>query len=288
MSRDLDPIYSTPVHVVNFLQTLLDDKNSERGFSAVSTARSAISSVVVLDNGVTAGSHPLVKSFIQGVYNLKPPKPRYLDIWDPDQVLNFLKKWRPARKISLGQLVKKLCMLILLATGQRGQILRALNVERMTISKNSYKFIILNSELKQGRQGYKPDTLVLKAFPADKRLCVHHYLSIYLKRTLDIRGSEKKVILTSRRPYKAATRDTLSRWIKDILQKAGICTDNYAPGSTRAASTSKALAGGGNIDEILKSGGWQRQSTFRKWYLKPVTGDKKCNLSEFWLNKWVM
>ena len=181
MSRDLDPIYSTPVHIVNFLQTLLDDKDYEKGFSAVSTAKSAILSIVMLDKGITAGSHPLVKSFIQGVHNLKPPKPRYLDIWDPDQVLNFLKKWSPARKISLGQLVKKLCMLILLATGQRGQILRALDVERMTISKNNYKFIILNSELKQARQGYKPDTLILKSFPADKRLCVHHYLSTYLE-----------------------------------------------------------------------------------------------------------
>ena len=85
---------------------------------------------------------------------------------------------------------------------------------------------------------------------------MHHYLSTYLELILDIRGSEKKVILISLLPYKTAKFDHMSRWIKDILQQASLCTENYAPGSTRAASTSKARAGEANVEDILKSGGW--------------------------------
>ena len=185
MSKHKDPVYSTAIDVVNFLQTLMDNN---RGFSAIGTARSALASIVTLKCGTPVGSHPLVKNFTQGVFNLKPPTPRYVDIWDPETVLKFIKSWSPAKSLSLTKLVKKLYVLILLVTGQRGQILQALTIDNMSVGKNAYTFKIENKDVKQGRRGYKPEPLILRTFPADKRLCVYHYLTVYLKRTLDIRG----------------------------------------------------------------------------------------------------
>ncbi len=47
-------------------------------------------------------------------------------------------------------------MLILLVTSLRGQIFVALKMDNMDIDKNCYNFKIRNSDLKQGRPGYKP------------------------------------------------------------------------------------------------------------------------------------
>ena len=107
MSKHKDPVYSTAIDVVNFLLTLMDNN---RGSSAIGTARSALASIVTLKCGTPVGSHPLVKNFTQGVFNLKPPTPRYVDIWDPETVLKFLKSWSPAKSLSLTKLVKKMCI----------------------------------------------------------------------------------------------------------------------------------------------------------------------------------
>jgi hypothetical protein len=209
--------------------------------------------------------------FMKGVGNMHPPGPRYSEIWDTDLVLGKLKgkDWIPAKEISLRILALKVVTLILLSTGQRPQILRALNVESMKITDECFIFEIKNSQLKQGRLGYKPERIILKKF-SDKRICVYRYLKIYIKRTLDLRGKEKQLFLTLKKPYKAASQDTLSRWVKTTLDKVGVNIEKFKAGSTRAAATSKAKACGGTLEEILKAGGWSKETTFSKWYDRPV------------------
>jgi hypothetical protein len=208
---------------------------------------------------------------MKGVGNIHPPGPRYKEIWDTDMVLKKLKgkDWIPARKISLNTLTWKVVTLILLSTGQRPQILRALNVEKMQITSEHFAFDIDNSQLKQGRLGYKPEKVILKKF-TDKRICVYRYLTVYLERTLDLRGKEKQLFLTLKKPHKAASQDTLSRWVKTTLDKVGVNIKEFKAGSTRAAATSKAKACGGTLEEILKAGGWSKETTFSRWYDRPV------------------
>ena len=62
----------------------------------------------------------------------------------------------------------------------------------------------------------------------------------------------------------------MSRWVKDVLTKAGVDTAKFGPGSTRAATTSKAQHAGVPLQEILKAGGWSRTSTFQTFYQKPL------------------
>ena len=59
---------------IDFLATLLV---SGLGYSAINTARSALSSVLILSVNTTFGSHPLVKRFLKGVFELKLSLPRY-------------------------------------------------------------------------------------------------------------------------------------------------------------------------------------------------------------------
>ena len=233
--------------------------------------------------GGTFGNLSIVRQFMRGIYNVNPPKPRYSGVWDPQIVLDFLVKWSPARKISIKKLTLKTVMLILLVTGQRGQIIKALNTDAMEVSSSRFVFYISNKDLKQGRPGYRPEPIKLRAFPGDKRLCVHRYLVVYLERTLENRGKEKSVFLTFSKPYRAATRDTVSRWVKTVLKLAGIDITKYGPGSTRAAAVSKAEQQGAPVDDILKAGGWTRQSTFQKFYKKTVV--KEQGIDEYVLRK---
>ena len=257
---------------LDFLQSLV---NKGKSYSVVNTARSALSAILQLPSGQSFGELFLVRKFMRGVYNMKPPTPRYCETWDPQIVLNFLKSWSPAKKISLKKLTWKLVMLILLSTGQRGQIIKALNVDQMTISPGKVTFLIDNKDLKQGRPGYKADPIVFKAFPADKRICVFQYLTVYLQRTLDIRGAHKQVILTTVKPHLPASRDTVSRWVRLVLQRAGIDCTKFKAGSTRAAAVSKAAKNGAHVDEIMRAAGWTQESTFTKWYKKPVKQRKQ-------------
>ena len=268
--RGVHPLYSPVKDALNFLQELLDDESVHRGFSAIGTARSALSSVLIYPNGLKFGDIPEVKLFLKGVFNLRPVTPRYLTTWDPDVVLEFLKTWSPAKSLSLKQLSMKLVVLILLVSGRRGQILPELNVDNMVVDNTKYVFIFPAPKAKEGRPGYTVEPIKLKKFSPDRRLCVHHYLTIYLERTLLLRGAIRNVFVTSRKPYKVVSRDTFSRWVKTVLKKAGIDTSVFSAGSTRAASTSKAFRLGAPLDDILKGGGWSRATTFSKWYKKDI------------------
>jgi hypothetical protein len=257
---------------VEFLQTLIDENSVDRGYSAINTARSALSAFLVLPGGGSFGEHPRVKLFMRGVFNDRPPVPRYQDIWDTDVVLDLLKTkdWIPAGKISIQKLSQKVTTLILICSGQRPQILKALSINNMDITGDKFIFTIDNSQVKQGRLGYKPAKLELKSFPDDKRICVYRYLKTYLKRTLDVRGKERQLLLTLKKPHRDASQDTMSRWVKTVLSVAGVDTKTFKAGSTRAATTSKAKSCGAPLEEILKGGGWSRATTFSRWYDKPV------------------
>jgi hypothetical protein len=226
----------------------------------------------MLPGGVPFGEHPRVKLFMKGVFNTKTPMPRYSEIWDTNSVLKLLKskEWCPAGTISLMKLSQKVATLILICTGQRPQILRALRTDEMNIDGEKFVFTIKNSQVKQGRLGYNPEPLVLKSFPEDKRICVYSYLRFY-----DNRGKEKLLFLTLKKPHNAATQDTLSRWVKGVLKDAGLDISKYRAGSVRAAATSKARHCGATLDEILKGGGWSQETTFSRWYSRPIVKHKR-------------
>lgn len=70
------------------------------GYSAVATARSALSSFITV-NGIKVGEHPLVSRFMS---DQKRALARYTEIWDPQIVLNYLKTFPAVKSMSLKQL----------------------------------------------------------------------------------------------------------------------------------------------------------------------------------------
>ena len=67
-------------------------------------------------------------------------------------VLTYLATLQPVESLALKELTFKLVMLLLLVSGQRGQIIHLLDINNMFVSDNKYTFVIPN-HLKQSKLG---------------------------------------------------------------------------------------------------------------------------------------
>ena len=268
--KNFSPLAPKLSQVLEFLTTLFD---SGLGYSGMNTARSALSAVVeIKDSNHTIASHPLVQRFLKAVFQSRPSLPKYSHTWDVTIVLDYLKTIAPKEKLTLKQLTQKLAMLCLLVTGNRCQSLALMDINTMFKEKSSYKFPI-NELVKQSRPGKEQPVLVLPAYPVDRRLCVYTYLTEYLSRTNDIRKSSK-LFISCCRPHNHVSTASIGRWIKNVMSDANIDIDKFKAHSVRSASTNAAISMNVPIDTVMKTAGWSRESTFSKYYKKPLLNDK--------------
>ena len=138
-SRCIDPICPSVEDGINFLAELYD---SGIGYSAINTARSAVSSIITLSNNISFGAHPMVCHFLKGVFELKPSLPKYKNIWDVNTVLTYLSRLHPPQDLNLKDLTYKTTMLLALLSGQRCQTLYLLSVCSMVLKHDSCVFPI--------------------------------------------------------------------------------------------------------------------------------------------------
>ena len=219
------------------------------------------------------GEHPLVLRFMSGLFNQKPALPQYTETWNPQVVLNYLKTFPAVDSMSLKQLTLKLLMLMAHLSAQRTQTLQKLSLEEMCISPEKYTFYI-SSLLKEtsanGGQNRHLFPVIFRSFDSDKRLCVVKLLEAYIKRTIPLRKGTKQLLISHKAPHGPASKDTISRWIKQTMKAAGIDTTVFKPHGTRGAATSAAKTANVPIQEIMNTAGWHSDSTFAKSYDRPI------------------
>ena len=153
---------------VEFLVSLF---RSSLGYSAVNTARSALSSIITLSDRSIFGEHPLVCRFLKGIYELGPALPKYSRIWDVNIVLNFLNTLDFASELSLKDLSLKLTMLLCLTTAQCGQTICSFDVNYVQEFDDKYRITVMQ-KLKSSKPGVHLEPIGLQAFKEDKTLCV--------------------------------------------------------------------------------------------------------------------
>ena len=90
----------------------------------------------------------------------------------------------------------------------------------------------------------------------DKELCVVQHLREYIYRTDPLRKDHSQLLLSYIKTFRPVAGDTVSRWVNQVLQSAGIDITKYSAHSYRAASTSSVKVKGLNIAKIMKSAGW--------------------------------
>ena len=153
--------------VLEFLSELFD---KQAGYSALNTARSALSAMGLICDGFSIGSHPLIVRFMKGVYNLRPVRSRYSQIWDISCVLQYLRKLSPiSKKLSLKTLTLKCVILLALTLASRSKSLHLLSIDNMKKGFSSYT-LNYSGLLRQSRSGHNNPIAELRAYPPDRRL----------------------------------------------------------------------------------------------------------------------
>ena len=267
---------ATGADVINFLTSL---HTRGLGYSAINTAKSALSSVLpaAVKREVYFGTNSLTCRLLKGVFNTRPSLPRYTVTWHTDLVLRYLET-QTIDACSLKDLTLKLTMLLALCSAQRLQGLRALSINTCVFSSNSCVFYI-NKMLKTTRIGRHQQPIKFTRFE-NRELCVLTHLEKYIAIMQKVRGGHDQLLLSYVKPHCPVREDTISRWLKTILRAAGIDTQQFTAHSTRSAGTSKAArVESVPIDAILKSAGWVQESTFRKFYNRDVSCNDENNFA---------
>ena len=260
--------------MLDFLVELFD---SGLQYSAINTARSALSTFISINN-TPIGSHPLLRRFLKGVFQQRPAIPRYSKTWDVSLVLKFLRKWSPLNSLGIKQLTMKLAMLLALTTAQRCQTLYLLHTNDIEIFSDKVELRV-KELVKHSRPGVHLPVFTLPKCQDAVDNCVGHVLSMYLERTKPLRPtSTTKLFISFVKPHKEVSKSTISRWIKTVMALSGIDTAVFTAHSTRSASVSKAQSKDLPLDIILQTAGWSNARTFQKFYNKSV--DKELSFAK--------
>ena len=119
---NVDPLSPSLAHILDFLATQFQEGKEYR---TINVYRSALSAVLPLIDGHKAGSHPLVCQMLKGVYQLRPPQPRYATTWQVSRVVQFISSLGPNAQLSSKLLSYKLVGLLALTAPDRASGLAA-------------------------------------------------------------------------------------------------------------------------------------------------------------------
>jgi site-specific recombinase XerD len=242
--------------VLAFIQDYVDDRKAE------STIRSVYAAL--LFHFRLEGRHefltnnPIVQMFIKGAQRLAPPPLKKQVVWDPEIPLSFIgARSRPSKFREAGQ---EALVLLLLSTGIR-----------VDCASKMSKSVQVNSTFCEipyllRRKTGVSDPQVIRVYTENPRLCPVKAIEHFISLSDSIRKSNEVFLFISSSGRRAHI-DTLRHWVIDLLSDAGV---QATAGSCRSASASAAVARDANIDMVMKSAGWARESTFRRFYQRQV------------------
>lgn len=267
-SKNINPYRAYPYEIIEFLTIRFRE-----GCSSYSTLNSDRSAIALISSN-NAGVDKLVCRFIKGCFRIRPSQAKYSSTWNVEKMFNYIENvMKNSEELGLSLLSYKTAILLALTTAQRSQYLSKIKVEDIEIFED--KIIIqINEMLKTSRPGVKNPVVILHKFDQRPKLCVFSTLKVYLKQTESIREKEPYLFISYKKPHKVVGTQTLARWIKAIMKKAGINTEMFTAHSTRHASTSAAFARGLSINLIKENVGWSKKSeVFARHYNRPINKD---------------
>ena len=264
--RSSDPFSGPIAQVANFLAYLYKEGYQ---YSSVNAYRSAISSVHEKVEGYTVGQHPLICRLVKGVFQSRPPLPRYTHTWDVQKVLNYLDTLGDNQMLSLKHLTWKVTMLLALSRPSRSADLSKLDISKRVYKPDGVCFYP-SALAKQSRSTSQINNFFFPSLPEGNRLCPVSTLKEYESRTHPLRGRETNLLIAIIKPHKAVSSSTVARWLKSLLEASGIDVSIFGAHSVRGASSSAAASAGISTSDILKAAGWSSESTFQRFYYKPL------------------
>ena len=119
--------------MANFLASLYQDGYQ---YNSVNAYRSAISSVHEKVDGAQVGQHPIITRLIKGVFNVRPPIPRYSNTWDVQRVLNHMESLGKSESLPSKAVTLKTVFLLAITRPSRLADLSQLDTSRMRSGVN--------------------------------------------------------------------------------------------------------------------------------------------------------
>ena len=156
--------------------------------------------------------------------------------------------------LPLKQLSHKLATLMMLLSVSRINYVASLSVKAMHLTTNKCIFYPTKL-LKHSRPSYLGRPLCFTSYTPDPNLCVIATLVEYLSRRR-VLINKPQLFISFVKPHKPVHKDTISRWLKNMLLWSGIGTSIFTAHSYRSASNSKAKISNIPVTEILSQGQW--------------------------------
>ena len=92
-------------------------------YSGLCGARSALSSVACINRFSKPSDHPMISGYLKEIFNRHLPLPKYTQIWDINQVLDYHTNLPDNEELEYKYIVKKLVMWFLILGARRKQTL---------------------------------------------------------------------------------------------------------------------------------------------------------------------
>lgn len=277
--QKIDPTTANVGEVADFLRSKFD-----LGLQST-TIKGYLSAIQSFHTGCRDGGSIIrsktLKFLIEGMEITRPKTRNIWPSWDLPSVLNYLNHipFEPLQAAPLRFIAIKTLFLIAIASGKRCSELHSLGVGKFTVfSKAGVTMYFRPGFLaKNERSDFSASPLFIPYLRrTDKRVqrlsCPVRALRWYLEKTSNIRGNETRLFISSKKPYKAVARSTLSGWLVNAIQSANAMENIEKPRghSVRAYSATWAYAKGISINEILNTVSWKSDSTFTSTYLRDI------------------
>ena len=194
--------------VANFLANL---HSKGYAYNSINAYRSAISSAHKKVDGNDVGQHPTISRLMKGIYNNRPPLPRYVNTWDVQTVLDYLKRLGSNGSLSLKLLTLKTVMLLALTRPSRSADLFQLDLDARHFRPEGVEFLPKHLA-KQARQGRPMASFFFPSFSEDPLLCPVHTLKSYESATGSLRGEQSRLFISFIKPHKPVSSSSIARW----------------------------------------------------------------------------
>ncbi|XP_069812238.1 uncharacterized protein [Dendropsophus ebraccatus] len=235
---------------------------------------------------VRLAEHPWIKRFIKAAMRLYPSIKTRLPPWDLNLVLSGLTStpFEPISEIHIKFLSWKVAFLLAITSARRLGEIRAFSItqpymvirdDRITLSPDPAFLPKVVSDFHRSQEVILPSFCIN---PSNDREASFHCLDVrraiihYLEVTKDWR-IDNNILITfqGKNKGRAATSQTISRWIKQAIKECYRVSGRELPNSitahsTRSVSTSWAERAAVSIEDICRAATWSSPHTFFRHY----------------------
>ena len=202
-------------------------------------------------------------------------------------VLTYLQELGPNAGLTQKELTLKLAMLLALVSRARGHELHAINPEAISWHEDKVVCHILGMT-KTKTMSRPQKAFELLRFKESNNIDQVQCLKSYLNMTANQRETKVQkshLFLSFVPPHHVVKTCSIARWLRLIMQEAGIDMSKFKAHSTRSAAVSKVPLAGMSVNEIAKLGDWSNASTFYRFYKKDVQSNhlRVWSRSLFWV-----